>query len=298
MPTESFLDASEEELLKIANLCLERAGSALEVPPQNFDDFVKLRLFLEAQSCLAEVVRKQAERTSERDRKRNEEIARRDFWMEVGVMALIGIEIVLSVFFGFRGLSEGRQQAAILEQMKTSTAATAKAIQQATTSLETLAKAQAESLQIFQKEEADRLAQLAKRRTLVLYIGHVPLAKAHGVFKPSQETDTSATYDIVLRNVGEATANKVIWRALVPLDVNLVSYPTPTPGNDLPDRPVRAFLYFQDLIPPKGYVEVTVTFVFPKGHPPFPVTFNASSPEIIGETPLGVLLIAPRTPSH
>src|SRR5260370_19996270 len=97
MPTESFLDATEKELLTLANACLKKAGSALSEPDSNFDQHTKLRLLLEAQSCLAEVIRKRAEQAAERDRKRDERVARRDFWMEAGVMALIGIEIVLSV---------------------------------------------------------------------------------------------------------------------------------------------------------------------------------------------------------
>jgi len=52
VPTESFLDATEKELLTIANACLKKAGSALSEPDSNFDQHTKLRLLLEAQSCL------------------------------------------------------------------------------------------------------------------------------------------------------------------------------------------------------------------------------------------------------
>ncbi len=95
MPAHDFLKMSEQELLTRADQCLERADSALEVPPSHFDEPTRLRLFLEAQSCLAEVLRRQAERTADQDRTRNEKIANRDLWMEVGVMVLIGIEIIL-----------------------------------------------------------------------------------------------------------------------------------------------------------------------------------------------------------
>jgi hypothetical protein len=178
--------------------------------------------------------------------------------------------------------------------MNTSTANTAEALQRATSSLDNLARAQAESLHIFQKEEADR----GKKPRLALYIGHVALAQSHGPLRPREETDTSVTFDIVVRNVGEANADKVTWRALVPPDVSLTSAPPATLANDLPDRPVHSFLYFLDVFPSKGYVEATVTFIFPKGHPPFQVSFNASSAEMIGETPLGVLSIVPRTSSN
>jgi hypothetical protein len=240
----------------------------------------KLRLLTEADFYLKALVWRHDDR-----------IARRDFRLEVAVIVLISLEIILSIVFGVIAIREGRDQSKVLAHMDQSTAATANSLQK-------LIAAQDASLKIIQKVEADRVAQLAKRPKLILYIGHVPLAKARGPLKPSQETDNSATFDIVLRNAGEATANKVIWRALVPPEVTAFSQPLPTPGNDLPDRPVHAYLYFQDLIAPKGYTEVTVTVLFPKGHAPFAVTFNASSPEIIGETPLGVLSITPRTQSH
>jgi len=210
------------------------------------------------------------------------------------VIVLIGAEIVLSLF----GLSEGSKQGQILADMDKSAAATATAMSAVSKSIESLANAQTESLKILQRQEADRLARLAKKPELVLFVGHVPLARAHETLKPTHETDTSATFDLVLRNAGESTADKVTWRALVPPDVGIMSSPPPIPANDLPDRPVHAFLYFQDLLPPKGYSEITVTFLFPKGHPPFSVTFNASSPEFTGETPLGILSITPQAPSN
>jgi hypothetical protein len=286
MRAEELLETlTDDELKNRANLCfLEAENKSLYmlVTPEE-----KLRLLTEADFYLKALIWRHDTRTAERD-----------FRLEKLVISLISAEIVLSLIFGFVGLWEGWQQdktlerqVAVLGHMDTSTAVTSDSLQK-------LVTAQAASLKILQTEEADRLAQLAKRPELILYVGHVPLAKARGPLKPTQETDTSATFDIVLKNAGEATADKVIWRALAPLDVNIFSNPMPTPGNDLPDRPVRAFLYFQDLIAPKGYTEVSITFVFPKGHPPFRVTFNASSPQIIGETPLGVLPITPRIPPH
>jgi hypothetical protein len=117
-------------------------------------------------------------------------ISGRDLFLDIVIIALIGWEIY-----------EGRQQAKVLQHMDNSTAATATAMQTARDSLKSLADAQNEALKILKAEEADRLAQLAKRPALVLYVGHVPLAKARGPLKPSQETDTSATFDIVLKNV-------------------------------------------------------------------------------------------------
>jgi hypothetical protein len=130
MPAHDFLKASDQELLARADECLQRAGSALDVPPPNFDEFTRLRLFLEAQSCLAEILRRRSEQAAERDRKRNEEIAERDHILEIWVIRLISVEIVLSLLFGFFGLWEGRKQGkaldrqvAVLGHMDTSTAA-------------------------------------------------------------------------------------------------------------------------------------------------------------------------------
>src|SRR5258708_7912435 len=110
MPAHDFLGASDQDLLMRADQCLERAGSALEPGPRGIDHFTRLHLFLEAQSCLAEVLRRHAEQTAERDRKRNEEIAERDHKLEIWVIGLISAEIVLSLFFGFLGLWEGWKQ--------------------------------------------------------------------------------------------------------------------------------------------------------------------------------------------
>ena len=97
MPVHEFLNMSEQDLLTRADQCVERAGSALEPGPRGINDFTRLYLFLEAQSCLAEVLRRQAERTADRDRTRNEEIAQRDFRLEGIVVLLIGAELLLSV---------------------------------------------------------------------------------------------------------------------------------------------------------------------------------------------------------
>jgi len=276
-----------------ADACLERARSALDVEAPHFDEHTKLRLFLEAQSCLAEIVRRRAAQTAERDRNRNEKIAKRDFWMEGAVIALIGLEIFLSVIFGIVGIREASQQAFVLKHMESSAADTASAMQAARDSLKSLADAQATSLRILQGEQAER----AKKPRLALYVGHVPLAQAHVTFKPREETDTWATFDLVLKNVGEATASRVTWRVLVPPDISVTSSPEPTPANDLPDRPVHALLYPLDFMSSGNYTEVSITFSFPKGHQPFHAAFNWSSPEMAGETSLGVLSVTPRTPS-
>lgn len=81
--------------------------------------------------------------------------------IEIGVVAL-------SLFFGLRTLPDGQEQTTSLGHLDTSTAATASAMTAVSKSLQSLADAQAASLKILQTEEADRLAQLAKRPELVL----------------------------------------------------------------------------------------------------------------------------------
>src|SRR6266581_4319397 len=159
MPDESFLDATEEELIKIANACHDRAGSALQVPPQNVDDFTRLRLFLEAQLCLTEVIRKRAEQTAKQDRDTEHRRFVIELVLTVLIVLLIGAEIGLSIHYGRLGLSEGRRQAAILDQMNKNTKDTAEQIQRA-------AEAMTASLEILRQERDER----AKKPRLALYV--------------------------------------------------------------------------------------------------------------------------------
>jgi hypothetical protein len=241
-----------------------------------------------------ELFGKRAEQAAERDRKHNKKIEMRDFWMEVGVMVLIGIEILLSLY----GLKEGKDQAAVMSSMATSATLTATYMTEATRDLHELNDAQADSLKILKRQETDREAQLGRKPEFALYVGHVRLDGSHAPLKPSQETDTGATFDFVLKNTGSLTANKVSWRVLVPpaVFVTVINGIPPTQPNDLPNRPVRAFLFSQEFMGPRNYVAVSITFVFHKGHPPFQVAFNASALEIAGEVPIGTLTVNPRTP--
>jgi hypothetical protein len=221
--------------------------------------------------------------------------------VEIGVVALITLEILLSFIFGAIGIYEGLKQGEALDRMARSTADTAATMQTVRDELKSLAADQAKTREILQQQEADRLAQAAKKPKPVLYVGHVLLAKPHGPLKPSQESDTSAIFDFVLRNVGDANANKVTFRVLVPPDAGGVSSNTSFfpiyPASDLPDRPVRAFLLHVDSLRAKNYVQFSLTFVFPKSHPPFQVMFNVDADEIETDTPLGTFMITPRKPA-
>jgi hypothetical protein len=110
MRAEDFDKASIEELQARADKCFELAQSPREGPTVYqilgdkkvpiLDDAGKLRLLLEAQFYLTAITKK-----------RDEKVARRDFWMEVGVIVLIGIEIILSIVGIGIGIHEATQQA-------------------------------------------------------------------------------------------------------------------------------------------------------------------------------------------
>lgn len=292
MPTESFLDATEKELLTIAKACLKKAGSALSEPDSNFDQHTKLRLLLEAQSCLAEVIRKRAEQTAERDRRRNEELAQRDFKMEVGVMVLIGFEIVLSLIFGFLGLWEGLKQAkaldrqvSVLSHMDTSTAATSDSLQK-------LVAAQDASLKILQQEQAER----AKKPRLALYVGNTLLDKAdvHPTARKGQ-VYTVASLDLLLKNEGDAPLSTFRLHALVPEGVvfnvdRLLIVPEAEPPARL--NTYRVTLQLAPL-PARETVRIHVELFVPNGHSPFKIPFAVDALELQTVAPLGSLTVLP-----
>ncbi len=102
------------------------------------DDAERIRLQLEARFYLTAIARK-----------RDEQVARRDFRMEVAVIVmeaavivLIGVEIVLGLY----SIREAKQESRVLQHMDQSTADTASAMKTATVSLKTVADAQAGSL--------------------------------------------------------------------------------------------------------------------------------------------------------
>ena len=291
MPAHDFLKMSEQELLTRADKCLERADSALEVPPSHFDEHTRLRLFLEAQSCLAEVLRRQAERTADQDRSRNEKIANRDFWMEVGVMVLIGIEIILSVI----GLRAGYQQGEVLDKqttalmhMDTSTAATSDSLQK-------LVAAQDASLKILQQEQAER----AKKPRLTLYAGNIPLERASIHPKPrTGSAQTVASLDLLLKNEGDAPVSTFRLHALVPGDVILESNPLLTVPEYEPSTPRAGHIVTLQLAPlTAGQTVRTHMEIFvPNGHALFKIPFTVDALELQAVTPLGSLTVLPPKP--
>ncbi len=316
MRAEELDNLTEKELQAKAN---ERFSKAENVAPEIFEIIMpeeKTRLYLEAQFYLTALARK-----------RDERIARRDFWMEVAVIALIGMEIFLSVIFGIVAIREGHDQAKLLAHMDTSAGATADAMKAAKTSLESLGSDQAKSLdrlkemneklqasltatgtmasathkqlEILKQEQADRIAQQAKKPKLTLYIGVVPASTSFNVnFPVREQTDTTVTLDLNLRNEGDATANKIEFRAVIfAKDVSLQASARYERTGEQAESQFHTYLIHLDLLRPKVQVPMIVTFSYPKGQPPFQVLFNVDADEIESGTPLGGLTLTPRKPT-
>jgi hypothetical protein len=253
--------------------------------------------------------------------------------VEIGVVALISIEIGLSFVFGFLGLYEGRQQAAILQQMKMSTADTAAAMKEAKTSLQNLADAQAKSLDrlsqmndtlrdsltrtgtmatasrkqlsILEKEQADRTAQLAKKPKLQLFIASVPVVTGpfNALHPPAypvrDQTDTSVTFDSGILNQGTASATRVQVRVVVlATDVSFSATGNLSRASEPPDNPFKTWLINIDLIRQNVNLPMTLIFSFPKAHAPFEVVINVDADEIETGTPLANFTITPRKPAN
>jgi len=295
MPAHDFLGATDQDLLKRADQCLERAGSALEPGPRGIDHFTRLHLFLEAQSCLAEILRRQAEQTAERDRKRNEEIAERDHKLEIWVIGLISAEIVLSLFFGFLGLWEGwkqgkalDRQVAVLGHMDTSTAATSDSLQK-------LVAAQGASLRILQQEQAEA----SKKPRFALYVGNIPLDKANAhLTARSGSAQDIASLELLLRNEGDAPASPSQIHVLVPEDTNFELSPIPpVPEEEESPKPAtRTMSYAVPLVPVGKTLRIHANIWAPKGRASFSAAFTITTQQLQVVAPLGSLTVLPPRP--
>jgi hypothetical protein len=279
---------------------------------------------LRAQFYMNEIDRRQSHRARQQDIS----TARRDFVMELIVIALILAEVIF-------GIVEGNKQAQILNQMNTSTGATAAVMKDVKTSsseqamhLKTLtdeqiksldslkemneklqfsvkktadmAVAMQEQLGILKEEQAGRQAQLAKKPKLELDIGSVPLDTFFKVnFKEREQTDTTITFDFTLKNLGDATATKGSIRAIVTAkDVSLRCNCRFELVNEAADSPTHTFLIAFDYLRSKVIVLLPITFSYPKGQKPFDVIFNVDADELPTATPLGNIRITPRQPSN
>src|SRR5712671_2429389 len=106
MRVAEFKKKSDDELLQMADDCfaLVEMRGVQEEPAH----------LLKAQFYMNEL-----------DRRHDAKIARRDFRMELAVIALILLEVIIGIGGTVFGIREGNKQAAILDRMDRSTAATA-----------------------------------------------------------------------------------------------------------------------------------------------------------------------------
>lgn len=146
MRAEDFDKATIEELQAHANRCFDLARSPLEEPlPAHrlgasylVTDEAKLRLLLEGQFYTTAVARK-----------RDEQVANRDFKLEIGVIVLIGLEIILSVAGIGIGIHEANAQA---KEMSAQTGILNQQASQAATAYDQAAKRAEQQLGLAQKQ--------------------------------------------------------------------------------------------------------------------------------------------------
>jgi len=321
MRAEDFDKASIKELQAHANRCFDMARSPLEEPkflhpggiPYDLKD-ANLRLLLEAQFYMTAVARK-----------RDEQVARRDFYLEIAVIILIGIEIILSIVGIGIGIHEANQQAKVFSNIETSSRNSATAMGAAAMSLRTLADQQTASvnqlqqmntnlqesskktgvmttasqkqLRILQDEQASRQAQLAKKPKLMLYVDNVP---ANTLFKVSlkarEETDTSTTFNLTLANEGESIASQPLLRIIINnKDVTVTSTEIRFQKAVEPiDSTVHVYLASVGNMRPNVRVPLIAIFTYPKNQPPFDVDFTCDADEIPTGSPLGRIQLKPR----
>lgn len=218
-----------EELDKLSIKKLQERADAcfIEAEKVPFIDPERHQLLVEAQFYFTAIAKK-----------RDDQTAQRDFRMEVAVIALISIEIILSVVFGLIAIREGNQQAAI-------TAASAAAMADAKKALETLTDQQKSSLSslsemnqnlqsstgaarkqlhILQDEQTAALAQRSKKPNLVLYLNETTLdATKRIAIYPGRQTPTSSACKFALQNRGNAGAHDIAIRFELPANVKMTA---------------------------------------------------------------------------
>jgi hypothetical protein len=315
MRVKEFKEMSDTELLQMADDCFAN------MPVRGSQEHPGL--LLQAQFYMNEV-----------DRRNESKISRRDFRMELTVIALILLEVIIGIGGIVFGIVEGNKQVEILNRMNASTAATATATQgvntasqdqatklknlsdEQTKSLDSLremndklqssvkqttdmAVAMQEQLKILKEEQANRLAQLAKKPRLEINVGSTPLRSAQvTAFNARELTDSKAVYDVSLINLGDATATKGTLRIVIlAKDVSLESSALGTQRvYEEPNSDTHTFLIPFDYIRPNVRIPMSIVFNYQKRQQPFVVMFNVDADEISAGTFLGALPILPPQP--
>lgn len=275
MRAEELLETlTDDELKNRANGCLIQAEDTNLYPEQRQGILTEAAFYLNALSWRSDA-----------------RVARRDFWMEVVVMVLIGLEIILSVVGLWAGYEQGKvldKQTTALMHMDTSTAATAD-------SLQTLVAAQDASLKILQQEQAER----AKKPRLALYLGNILLDKAavHLTALKGQ-VQTVAYLDLLLKNEGDAPVSTFRLHALVPAEIVFETDRLLTvPESEPPATPKTNRVTFQLAPFPAGQVvRIHVRIFVPNGHSPFKIPFTVDALELQAVAQLGSLTVLPPKP--
>lgn len=285
MRAEELLETlTDEELKKRANGCFIQAENTSLY--QQAGPAEKQRLLTEADFYLKALIWRH-----------DAGIAERDFRMEKWVIALISVEIVLSLIFGFLGLWEGwkqgkalDRQVAVLSHMDTSTATTSDSLQK-------LVAAQDASLKILQQEQADA----SKKPRFALYVGNTPVYKArvHLTARAGSAQDM-ASIDLILKNEGDAPANASQIHVLVPEGPSYYFELSPipqVPEYEEPSKPgTRTMSYAVPLMPVGKTLRIHANMGAPKGHGSFSAAFTITTPQLQAVTPLGLLTVLPPKP--
>lgn len=317
MRAEEFDKATIEELLAHANQCFDLAQSPLaeqvsrraEGSPVNLSDPAKLRLLLEAQFYLTAV-----------GRKRDEEVARRDYRLEIWVIFLIGIEIILSVVGMGIGISEAGQQSRVLSDIQISTKNATSAMTASSDSLQKLAEEQSASLdRLRQMNESlqesltrtgamalatrkqlqnvqDEASRATKKPKLELYVSSVLVTP--GALLPAKARESAedrCVYDVVLKNAGEATATKGLLRInTMGKDTWLESSARASRASEPAESEIHTFLIRFDSLRPNVQIPMSLTIGYTKGQQTATmVNFSVDVEELPAGTPLGTLVVVP-----
>jgi hypothetical protein len=300
MRVEEFESTSKKQLRAKANERFARLDTAggLDRPA----------ILAEAQFYLREI-----------DRRYESWISWRDLILEIVVIILIGLEL-------YFGITEGNKQAMILNQVNSSTAATAdtmKVLQKAqqalldeqTKSLTSLtqmneklqtsvqktgdmAAAMQEQLKILQEEQSSRLAEQAKKPKMELDAGVIPLNTLIAVSpKPREESETKVMFDLSLRNIGDAAARNGLLRVIVNAkDVRLECSSPYQFLYEEPEATTHVMIVPFQLMRTNSNIAMSITANFPKGQQPFSILFNVDADEISTATLLGGINYRPIKP--
>jgi hypothetical protein len=293
---------SEEKLLDAANDCFIIAEQGNDEHGQPLGSTGTIRLLFEGQLYLSAASKKRDDRISTaREAREN-----RRYWL--GVL----IEVLVVLLIGWE-LKEGYKQADVLEKLRASTEATATAMASTRDSLKSLerlnemneklqasltqtgrmASATGQQLNILKREQAER----AKKPKPVLYVGGTQLLSAppNTAILPSEQTDTSTSFELTLKNEGDANATGIEFNVTIfSKDVTL---DTPARHSEVhipADSTIRVFTIQYDYLRRGVQTLTSIKFLYPKGHAPFQVLLDIDANEIPAGTPLGNLIVGTR----